>query len=345
MTVPPPLSEHEAERLRALRNLNLVETPLEERFERITRLAKSALRVDIVALSLVEANRQYFKSIQGLDVCETPRDVSFCGHTILQDDMMIVRDARQDELFKDNPLVTGPPHIVTYAGVPLYSSGGYKVGTLCAIHKSVHSFGTTCQQQLRDTAVLAQAELESVASNAVQAMLTEEVAAERRRALIDPLTRLWNREGILEYAAEAIADAQKRDSGVAMLYIDLNQFKQVNDTCGHAAGDAVLREVGRHILSALRESDGVGRLGGDEFLCVLTQCESEEQARAVAQRIRERVAEHPTCTSEGELDIDVSIGMHFEPRPTPAALSKLIERADADMYRVKRCKPSKRDAA
>ena len=107
MTIPPPLSPDEPIRLEALRSLNIVDTPLEERFERITRMTQRLLGVKIAAISLVESDRQWFKSIQGCDTKETTREISFCGHAILQDDIFVVENADEDERFKDNPMVTG----------------------------------------------------------------------------------------------------------------------------------------------------------------------------------------------------------------------------------------------
>src|SRR4051812_17284965 len=107
--IAPPLSPDEPLRLQALHRARLLDTPLEERFERITRIATRLLNVPVSAISLVDAERQWFKSIQGCDLQETPRNISFCGHVILQDNVMIVPDAREDARFSDNPLVSGSP--------------------------------------------------------------------------------------------------------------------------------------------------------------------------------------------------------------------------------------------
>ena len=107
--IEPPLSPDEPFRLNSLRQLDLLDTPLEERFERITRLGRRLFQTPICAVSLIDADRQWFKSIQGLDAAQTSRDVSFCGHTILQHEILLVQDARLDPRFAKNPLVTGAP--------------------------------------------------------------------------------------------------------------------------------------------------------------------------------------------------------------------------------------------
>ena len=311
MTTPPSLPPDEPLRLRSLRSLNLVETPLEERFERITRLARSLLDVDISAISLVEADRQFFKSIQGLDVCGTSRDVSFCGHTILGDDVYVVPDAREDERFAANPLVTGPPHIVAYASMPLRSPDGLKVGAICVIHRSARQFTQEELQHLRDLAGLAELELQSAAASAVQAALVEEVSVEHRKTLVDPLTRMWNRDGITMFAEEALDRSRAGSSGVAVVMVDLDHFKQINDTMGHAAGDEALRVAARRMLGAIRETDAIGRIGGDEFLCVLADCQSNQDANDVARRVHERLTEGPVTTDAGSVTLTASMGVAF----------------------------------
>ncbi|MFC3912820.1 PAS domain S-box protein [Pseudaeromonas sharmana] len=128
-----PILPDETERLNVLNALNLLDTPPEEVFDRITRLVSHVLDVPIALVSLIDADRQWFKSRVGLDVAETPRELAFCAHAIAQTTPMIVPDATQDMRFMDNALVTGNPNIRFYAGVPLRSSGGFPIGTLCAI--------------------------------------------------------------------------------------------------------------------------------------------------------------------------------------------------------------------
>lgn len=128
-----PIAWDEASRLEAVHALRLLDTPPEERFDRVTRIAKDMFRVPMALINLVDANRQWSKSRQGLDTPEVPRILSFCSHAILQDDVFMVEDACRDGRFADNPLVAGEPNIRFYAGQPLYSIDGKKVGTLCLL--------------------------------------------------------------------------------------------------------------------------------------------------------------------------------------------------------------------
>ena len=120
----PELPADERTRLEILRSLKILDTLPEERFDRLTRLARKLFDVPIALVSLVDVNRQWFKSSAGLDATETPREISFCGHAILGDDILVVSDTQLDERFHDNPLVTGGPAIRFYAGCPLTGANG-----------------------------------------------------------------------------------------------------------------------------------------------------------------------------------------------------------------------------
>jgi len=142
----------EIERMAALRSLGLLDSPPEQRFNRITRTAARIFNVPIALVSLVDAERQWFKSRYGLHVGETPRSISFCGHAILQDRAFVIEDALLDERFADNPLVTGVPHVRFYAGQPLAGPGGVKIGTLCLIDHAPRKFGAHDRLALADMA-------------------------------------------------------------------------------------------------------------------------------------------------------------------------------------------------
>jgi PAS domain S-box-containing protein len=155
----PKHPHDEVRRLQALYETGLLDSPAEERFDRVTRLAKLMFNVPIALVSLVDSDRQWFKSKQGLDACQTSREISFCGHAILSPDIFLVPDASLDPRFYDNPLVTAEPKIRFYAGVPLFTMAGYCIGTLCIIDLQPRELSLTEQTAFKDLADIVMAEI------------------------------------------------------------------------------------------------------------------------------------------------------------------------------------------
>ncbi|MFQ3229513.1 ATP-binding protein [Reinekea sp.] len=156
----PAFPDNEQQRLAVLYNLALLDTPADANFDRITRLTRAALNVKTVLVSLVDANRQWFKSRQGLDATQTPRAVSFCGHAILGENLFEISDALKDSRFADNPLVTGDAQVRFYAGIPLRSRHGFAMGTLCLIDKVPRVLTPLEREMFADYAALAELELQ-----------------------------------------------------------------------------------------------------------------------------------------------------------------------------------------
>jgi GAF domain-containing protein len=162
----------ERERLEALRAYNILDTPSEQNYDDITSLAAFICDVPIALISLVDADRQWFKSKLGLNVNETPRDVSFCAHAILSKEVLIVNDARDDERFAHNPLVNGTPGIRFYAGVPLTTPNALEIGTLCVIDHRPRVLSDVQKNTLEALArqVVTQLELQRVSNQLANAL-------------------------------------------------------------------------------------------------------------------------------------------------------------------------------
>lgn len=153
----PHLPEEESERQKTLDKTGLLNSGSEARFDRITRLAQQIFSVPIALISLVDRDRQWFKSRQGLDAQQTPREISFCGHAILNSEIFVIENALVDQRFCDNPLVMGAPDIRFYAGAPLHSTKGYRIGTLCLIDSQPRSFSSKQRSMLKDLAATVEA--------------------------------------------------------------------------------------------------------------------------------------------------------------------------------------------
>lgn len=135
----PAFPHDELERLDELESFEILDTEAQFEFDQLTELAQKLFNMPIVLVSLIDSERQWFKSKQGLEACETGRDVSFCGHAILGDEIFEIKNSMEDERFADNPLVTGDPRVIYYIGCPLKTPSGYKVGTLCMIDQKPNS--------------------------------------------------------------------------------------------------------------------------------------------------------------------------------------------------------------
>lgn len=154
--IEAPIPADDVYRLAALHALPLLDTPPEPDFDAIVQLGQSLFRTETCLVSLVDANRQWFKACIGLDVPETPRAISFCGHAILQPDVFVIPDAREDMRFHDNPVVTGTPFIRFYAGAPILLPNGYTIGTVCIFDpRPRHDFGMMECARLSNLAKLA----------------------------------------------------------------------------------------------------------------------------------------------------------------------------------------------
>lgn len=151
-----PIPVDDEQRLQALRELLILDTPPEERFDRVVQFAAQEFEMPIVLVSLVDATRQWFKASVGMDVCETDRESSFCGHAIVQPQLFVIEDALLDERFHDNPFVAGAPNVRFYAGAPLQLPDGAIVGTLCMIDyrpRSLDAVDRAIFASLRDLVV------------------------------------------------------------------------------------------------------------------------------------------------------------------------------------------------
>jgi GAF domain-containing protein len=174
----PPIPTNEAERLKALQRYEVLDTPREEAFDSLTELAIKRFGVPIAVVSMVDHDRQWFKSCQGLDVTQTDRRLAFCAHAILSEQPLVVNDAQQDGRFADNPLVTGEPHIRFYAGAPLTTPDGYNLGTLCIIDRKPRSFSAEESAYLARLASMVTARLE-LRLAAVQGQQVDEALAKQ----------------------------------------------------------------------------------------------------------------------------------------------------------------------
>lgn len=262
----------EAGRLAALRRYDILDTPAEPAFDHIAALARIALGVPMAAVSLIDEERQWLKGRAGIDSEQTDRRIAMCDHTIRQRRPLIIPDTARDARFLANPLVLGRPHIRGYAGVPIMSPDGYNVGALCAADIVPRAFDAGQIEILGHLAALTVEQMEL-----------------RRIAPHDFLTDALTRRAFVAELDKQIALHVRHDRPAALLLFDIDRFKAINDTHGHAAGDEVIRAVATLCARLKRPSDLLGRLGGEEFGLLLPEA-GEGDAVHAAERFRAAIA-------------------------------------------------------
>lgn len=334
--LPAPIPVDDSERLASLRRMLLLATPDEEAFDRVTRMAKRVFDVPIVLVSLIDETRQWFKSCIGLPVRETGRDVSFCGHAIMSDEIFMIPDATRDERFADNPLVVGPPHVIFYAGRPLKNMEGYRVGTLCLIDQRPRLLSPDELACLNDLGHWVEQVFATRDLSEAQRFMLAELDEVKRYAMLDPMLNIWNRGTEFQLLKKEVDRAFRIRGEVALLMIDVDRFKEINDTYGHPVADQLLIEFVRRIRSLLRSYDELGRYGGDEFLIVMPGITAAEAIRK-SDAILHGIQTAPYSVDKETIEMSASIGLATAAYSlaTPSA-EALLAAADQALLLAKR---------
>jgi diguanylate cyclase (GGDEF)-like protein/PAS domain S-box-containing protein len=459
----PSTPSNEQARLKELAQYQILDSPEEVEFDGLTALAAQILDVPVVLVTIIDGDRQWFKSHHGLALRETPRDVSFCGHVVADAQPLVVPDAFVDKRFADNPLVTGEPRVRFYAGMPLSTPDGYVLGTLCAIAHQPREL--TPQQRLSLDALARQVtsllelrrrniEMRSLARELFEekekgritlGAITEAVLTTNSKGMVqymnpaaekmtgwsqdeargipierimaaqpfsapagtlsslgqelsristsaasgkkiallvrrdgsecaieygaaplpdrdgnttgavvishdvgeilalankmshlahhDALTGLPNRLLLQDRTLQAIETARRKKTRFAVLFLDLDKFKDINDSLGHAAADDLLKDIAHRLVGMLRGCDTVCRQGGDEFVLLLQEVTDGQAVARIADKVLRTMSE-PFMILDRPLVASFSIGASIFP-DDGNDFETLIKHADAAMYRAK----------
>ena len=320
-----PVPENETQRLRAVRSYEILDTPPEMDFDALTRVAAHAFGTPAAVIGLIDADRLWFKSRLGLAVPQLDRQIAFCAHAIMRPhEVFVVEDLRQDQRFAGNPLVTQPPHLCFYAGAPLVDRNGYALGTIAVVDTRPRTLSESERSLLNDLATLV-----------ISAMESRHRANQLSHlAMTDYLTGLSNRVQFERTLNAEIAHSKRTGEAFTVFYMDLDDFKLVNDTLGHAAGDEVLVEVARRMDRQIRAEDLLARLGGDEFALFMRQSEGVS-AETMAKRISEVVSAPITLSTGENVSVGISVGIAKFAEAVDS-MNSLLALADKALYQAKR---------
>lgn len=446
-----PIPDNDADRVHALRRYGILDSAVEPSYERLTRLASRILDMPISLISLMDEERQWFKSKVGIDASETPRSLAFCNYTICSNTFFQVKDATKDPRFRNNPLVTGGLNIRYYGGAPIRTPDGFVLGTLCAIDTKPRCLSPAQIETLTDCAetIAELIEQQFVTKNAQQSEESlmdavqavpdgfvlydaddrlvvcndryrdiykecadlikpgvhfadliragvergqypaakdneEEWIAERlsrhrqgetlveqelpddrwlrieerkttdggvvgfrvditelkrqQRALqqlawVDSLTKALNRGRFMDLAETEFNRAARYNHKTALIVLDIDRFKSINDTYGHQAGDNVIKEAVTRWKGHLRGNDLIARTGGEEFVVLLPQA-TLEGAQIAAERLRASIGESAFIFRKKQIPVTVSAGLVIV-EPGAETRDEALARADKALYQAK----------
>ncbi len=324
----------------------ILDTLPEDDYNDLVFLASEICGTPIAAMSLVDKTRQWFKAKKGLGVSETPRDIAFCAHAILEPDITVVSDVWNDERFSDNPLVTADPRIRFYAGAPLVTPSGEALGTLCVIDQVERKLTEAQLNSLRvlSEQVMAQLELRRLFRlqeenqrilKDYQDKLEQTNALLKKQSVTDDVSGFHNTRFLHSFLDHYLSRKSSELDQLTLVFFDMDRFKEVVDTHGHLLGAKVLREVAEVVHEYLDAEDRIVRYGGDEYI-VLLPGQGGADARAKVEAIRHGISSSHYLRGEG-IDLNVTASFGLATYPDNAQDKKeLLLAADQCLFQSKK---------
>jgi len=343
-----PKPKNEKERLKTLLAYNILDTLPEQAYDDFTQLAAVIFKTPIALITLVDAQRQWFKSKVGLDISETPREDAFCAHAIMAPgEVLVINDATKDERFSSSPLVIDNPNIRFYAGAPLVTPGGEALGTICVIDRVPREITSDELEALKTLSreIVNQLELRRSIAKLEEVALAQETYVEQLQqyqrdaekirselevqSITDALTGIFNRRGLEDRLKEEFAQSSRYKFDLSLLMIDVDLFKHYNDTFGHPAGDEILQTVAKILRLDMRTYDILARYGGEEFVIILPNT-NLKGALVMGERFRRAVQ----LAAWSKRAITISVGV-AELTSEITAPHDLVVQADRALYHAK----------
>jgi len=313
----PGVPVNEKERLKSLYMMDLLDKNDDERLLRLTRLAKATFNVPIALITLLDRDRQWLISCDGLNLRQSSRNVSFCAHAILLQGIMIVKDTLQDERFENNPLVLDEPFIRFYAGCPVRLPDGSIAGTICLIDNKPRDFSSEEINLLLDLGAIVEDEFVIIGM-----------------AMTDKLTELANRRGFFQLGDKRFAELTQNATPFTLLYFVVEDLQSLNDIWGHAEGDNALRAFAKCLNSCMQSGDVCGRVESSGFAVLLAH-NGEHDADAFLFKLQSKVDDWYRNVGK-KYPLNYSYGMLENNAEKYADLVEMLKDADTVMYSEKR---------
>lgn len=266
MPSAPPIPKNDAARVTALHELQLLDTRADERFDRVTRIASDLLEAPIALVSLVDHDRQWFKSRQGITTTETPRPVAFSAHTVCHKGPLVVPDVLADERFADNPWVTAAPTVRFYAGVPLRTSTGLPFGSLCVYDHAPRQLDEQAIERLVDLGAI-----------------LDHVVRTDRAAIEDPVTALPNQRGLEHTGQGLLRRCARQRLPASLAVVQIKGARELKRDFGNAAFERTLVGFAEAMQEVFRERDLLAHLGDGRFVALVANCTDGEASRALTR--------------------------------------------------------------
>lgn len=322
---------NEEERLAALAGYGLLDTAADEDFDLLAEVAAELCAAPVAFISLVDARRVWHKAAVGSTALQSPREDSYCSLTVQYPEGLHIPDLAQDPRTAAMALTRGEGGFRMYAGANLVTSDGHRVGTLCVLDTRVRQL---TPHQLGLLGRLARQVMALMELRQRDRDLAQALAAMQRLASEDGLTGLMNRRALLEALQREVERTRRLGSTLAVVMLDIDHFKHVNDEHGHAMGDAVLRGVAARLRSGIRAVDLAGRYGGEE-LCLVLPDTDLAGATTVAESLRAAIAGEPYEDAGQRVQVTASFGVAANTGGRPLPVDELLRRADTALYEAK----------
>lgn len=327
--VPRPANE--SDRLAALASYRILDTPADDAFDLLTEVAAELCGTPYAFISLVDADRVWYKSETGVKIGELPREQTPCAWSILEDEGLHIADLREDQRTAHLAPVAGPTGLRMYGGANLVTSDGLRIGTLCVLDTQPRQLTARQRRLLVRLAHQVMALLELRQRDRELALA---LAAMQRLASEDGLTGLMNRRALMDALQREVERSRRLGSPLSVVMIDLDHFKLVNDRFGHAMGDAVLRGVAGTLRAGIRAVDIAGRYGGEE-LCLVLPDTGAEGAVTLAETLRAAIAAQPYEEGAQSASVTASFGVAAFDKARHGSAEQLLKSADGALYGAK----------